>query len=424
MKKISKKGFTLVELLAVLIVLIVIVFIAINKINNSTQETKMNTIKANAGVFIKAVNDYLDINVINDVELPDTSYPVVAFTSDDNVKISGTKPTGGYVTLEDNEVKKACLEYDAFIVKFSKGKVKSPRKGSCNYTMAYAYEYTGEYEEFVAPFTGQYRIEAWGAKGGNNPASYGNGAYAAGTIQLNMGDKLYIYVGSKGGSTRTGVSEFVKGGFNGGGNTNGQSCCDRTYGTGGGASDVRLVSGSWDEEKSLASRILVAAGGGGGFNGNNGGNAGGLTGQNGQSGNGWGPGPGGSQTSAGINTSQDLASGSFGKGGQGGNSSMSTGGGGGYWGGAGSYHIDAAGGGSSYVSGHTGCVAIKSQTDITPKAGCDDGTTDNECSIHYSGKIFTDTVIKAGNELMPSILGSTEMTGNTGDGYVKISVVQ
>lgn len=49
--------------------------------------------------------------------------------------------------------------------------------------------------------------------------------------------------------------------------------------------------------------------------------------------------------------------------------------------------------GSSYISGHTGCVAITSQVDQTPKSGCTTGTTDNSCSIHYSSKIFTNTLM-------------------------------
>ena len=82
-----------------------------------------------------------------------------------------------------------------------------------------------------------------------------------------------------------------------------------------------------------------------------------------------------------------------------------------------------ASGGSSYISGHLGCVAIQAQDNITPKNGCTDGTEDITCSYHYSNKIFTNTIMKAGNEEMPTFNGSGSMTGNSGNGFVKITVL-
>jgi len=55
---------------------------------------------------------------------------------------------------------------------------------------------TPEAQEYIVP-TGQsgwYRIELWGAQGGNNG---GLGAYTSGIIKLNEGDILYFYVGKK-----------------------------------------------------------------------------------------------------------------------------------------------------------------------------------------------------------------------------------
>ena len=105
-----------------------------------------------------------------------------------------------------------------------------------------------------------------------------------------------------------------------------------------------------------------------------------------------------------------------------------SGAGGGYWGGKTQQVKNVCGahggGGSSYISGHTGCVAIKSASDTTPKDGCEDGTTDNLCSVHYSGKVFTNTVMKAGNEVMPTFDGTSTMTGNTGNGYAKITFIE
>ena len=65
----NKKGFTLVELLAVIVVLLIVIFIAINKINESTKKTKNNTIKANAIAYIKGVNDLIDEDSLSSEDL-------------------------------------------------------------------------------------------------------------------------------------------------------------------------------------------------------------------------------------------------------------------------------------------------------------------------------------------------------------------
>lgn len=78
---------------------------------------------------------------------------------------------------------------------------------------------------------------------------------------------------------------------------------------------------------------------------------------------------------------------------------------------------------TSFIFGHTRCVAIKSSSDLSPKEGCIDGTTDNSCSIHYSNKVFTSTVIKSGDEVVPTHDGKYNMIGNDGNGYAKITII-
>ena len=68
-------------------------------------------------------------------------------------------------------------------------------------------------------------------------------------------------------------------------------------------------------------------------------------------------------------------------------------------------------------------LLITGEFDSTPKSGCSNGTSDISCSYHYSGKKFTSTVMKSGNEVMPNPLGSTE-TGHTGNGYARITLLE
>lgn len=277
----------------------------------------------------------------------------------------------------------------------------------------YKFSYTGTPQSFVVPETGSYMIEVWGAQGqdNGNSATGGKGAYAKGEIDLQKGEVLYVYVGGGQGST-----------YNGGANG-----VQSAYKNSGGATDVRLVNGDWNNAASLASRIIVAAGGGGAASIVSGGAGGTLTGiDGGYIVHDYHAGHGGTQTAGGAGGTgghTNGAAGSFGKGAAGTN--YSSAGGGGYYGG-GSSGVDnssngSGGGGSSYISGHTGCVAIKSASDLTPKDGCTNGTTDRSCSIHYSGKVFTDTEMISGDKSMPSKVGAGKMVGNKDNGYAKIT---
>jgi hypothetical protein len=135
---------------------------------------------------------------------------------------------------------------------------------------------------YQVQYSGVYFIEAYGAQGGGYQSSGnsyagpgGKGGYAAGKINLEKGTILYVYVGCVGGYSITGPA---KGGFNGGGYACSNYNSDPAHG-GGGASDVRLIGGSWDNSNGLLSRFIVAGGGGGGSeDGPSGGYGGGITG--------------------------------------------------------------------------------------------------------------------------------------------------
>ena len=265
-----------------------------------------------------------------------------------------------------------------------------------NTTWTYSYKNKGQ--EFLAPCNGTYKIEVWGSQAGQERYDYLRlgGAYAKGDIELKAGKKLYVYVGNYD------LTVNSKG-FNGGGITT-YRYSDSNNGVGGGATDVRLKNGDWDDEASLASRIIVAAGAGGGVEPVSGyGYAGTLS----------------STNVPGLDSATQTSGNAFGKG----QDCSRSSGGGGYYGGT--CNGQSAGGGSSYISGHTGCVAITSETDLNPKkvngTTCVDGTTDVECSIHYSGYKFTNTQMIAGNGSMPTFNGSSTMTGNRSTGYAKIT---
>ena len=321
------------------------------------------------------------------------------------------------------------------------------------------FSYTGAAQTWTVPYTGNYKVELWGASGGNALFTYnssgnaqgGRGGYSKGNTTFSKNTNLYIYVGGAGSTTPIQTHKTTAGGWNGGGLTYGQACCSRSYGSGGGATDIRTVSGTWNNANSLRSRIIVAGSGGGAWAEsdayalkNNGGYGGGLTGGAGansyEGGGLFCHGLGGNQTSGGaianISTclrnynsqsvyNPGVVTGGFGYGGNSPDTGSSdvgaTGGGGGWYGGSHSEHVASAGGGSSYISGHTGSVAVASTSSSSPKSGCTTGTTNNACSISPYGYTFTNTQMIAGNASMPNTAGTGNETGHSGNGYAKIT---
>ena len=220
------------------------------------------------------------------------------------------------------------------------------------------FDFTGSEQTFTAPYNGIYKLEIWGASGGNYDTTYigGYGGYSIGSTNLLANDKLYINVGGKGEDKST--SATITGGYNGGGNGAGISSIYST--SGGGATHIATQSGLLKNLSSNKSSILIVSGGGGGtsyqsgpYTGS-GGSGGGYIGNNGtNTQTNWVYGSGGTQTSGGasgggnkVNNEDRGTDGSFGAGGNG--LHYSGGGGGGYYGGGASNQA-GGGGGSGYI---------------------------------------------------------------------------
>ena len=120
---------------------------------------------------------------------------------------------------------------------------------------AWKFDYSGSEETFTAPYTGYYKLETWGAQGGNAMAdgvpqkeTGGYGAYSTGIVKLNEGDTLYINVGGKGEDAKD-QTAGSPGGYNGGGtggkDSNGSSGYrgDEPGAGGGGATHIATTTG-------------------------------------------------------------------------------------------------------------------------------------------------------------------------------------
>ena len=471
MKKKNNLGFSLMETLIVSVFvtsLLVFLFVQFQKVNSSYETTfSYNTVNALYGA--QSINQYIQqdgydqlINTYEDnvldgiyyVEFSDCSSEYFVETAYcqqlllslnvEHVYFTGSNVTNFLKNLESHDMSEETKEFVRYIntdstsdgyrliVEYTDGEYATLKLGAN--TLMYQYYYTGNYQTFTVPESGLYRIEAWGAAGGGEYG--GHGAYVAGSVYLNIGTKLYIYVGGKGAdSSRT---DSFNGGAGGSGSmrADGGNRDQMIGGAGGGASDVRLSLG--DNTFAYASRIIVAAGGGGqGASGNAGGAGGALQGlptssstasdvTNGRSGVGAAQTKGGAGGIAAAAYASNGLAGKAGTLGVGGRPVESDaiknvaggagGGGGGYYGGgaggAGAYGTGGGGaGGSSFISGYAGCNSLATNG------------THTGSPVHLSALVFSNGIMIAGDESMPNPNKTGTVTGNAGNGQVNISYV-
>ena len=328
----NKKGFTLVELLAVIIVLAILVLLALPRVMSLMERSRVSSFAVEANEIAKAATNAYGSRVLTEEEV---GHPV-CFTVAELV-------SGGYLDAEKNDINGAIaidlvpdendlsktneivytyLSKENYYVKkngvagnnkVANSDVVKSKGGSlfsdctttcsattggeiimcgdtniasltpslnddtlpdCEYELghAWSFDYKGSIDEFSIPCEGNYMLEVWGAQGGSYSEAYhgGYGGYATGFIRLNTTDKLYIGVGGAG--THIGNYNTGSGGYNGGGNITGTwSDGNERRSTGGGATHIAKNNnlGVLKNYVDNQSDILIVAGGGGGGHANN-----------------------------------------------------------------------------------------------------------------------------------------------------------
>ena len=306
----NKKGFTLIELLAIIVILAIIAVITVPIILNIIENARRGAVQNSALGYKDAIHKYyvsrlsIDSNFMmadHIYEIIDNGYLSYTDSNDSSndvlyeILLDGKVPNGGYVEIQRNIVKNACIAFDDYAVLISDGSVSDVLKGECNgvdgvngqlainteFLYPYVTEGNNKEQSLVVPTNGYYKLEVWGASGGTNSINNGAitsrggyGGYSTGTIYLKKGKIIYINVGGKG-STNAGTNgSVVNGGYNGG------AACTKdewamVCNTSGGATHIALKSGQLYELKDYkgeydstagvhkSTDILIVAGGGG-----------------------------------------------------------------------------------------------------------------------------------------------------------------
>lgn len=264
--------------------------------------------------------------------------------------------------------------------------------------------YSGTYKTITLP-KGKYKLEVWGAQGGSYSTTYygGKGGYSYGTLTLEDDETiLYCYTGQQNNTYGSSAGKTSGTAFNGGGyGTTVYYSSTYTYScAGGGASDIRIGS------TSRYARVIVAGGGSGSTNG--------CTGYY-----------GGGETSGGYSSTYQATqttAGNLGSFGVGGNcvptatnyKYASAGGGGGwYGGGSDTGRSDSSSSYRKYHGGGSGYVYTSSTVSSYP-SGC----------LLNSAYYLTDAATVAGNTSFVDPDSGSSVTGRSGNGYVRITVIE
>ncbi len=281
----------------------------------------------------------------------------------------------------------------------------------------YNFDYTGGEQTFIAPVSGTYKLETWGAQGGSHTVEKhgGYGGYSLGTINLKINDNIFINVGGQGVINNSDVGKITSGGYNGDGATFADGTAFLNYGaSGGGATHIANKSGLLSSLENYKNNILIVSGGGGGSNFDTssnlstgiGGSAGGYIGEKGTS-------PvennvlltnvfanGGTQFAGGQGAifTQNVNNGASGAFGIGGKSGPNSGGGGsGYYGGGGGTRAndDSSGaGGSGYIGNSLltnkvmycyNCQESSEESTKTISTTCSEETPTENCAKKGNG---------------------------------------
>ena len=131
MKK--QKGFTLIELLAIIVILAIIAVITVPIILNVIDNAKRGTAKDSAYGYKDAINKYYVSGMLEDesIKLSGDYNVIDGKLGEYDIPFSGTKPTSGFLTFENNALTSGCLTIDEYKVTFSNGEVSEVEVGEC-----------------------------------------------------------------------------------------------------------------------------------------------------------------------------------------------------------------------------------------------------------------------------------------------------
>ena len=126
----NKKGFTLIELMAVIILLGLIIMIIVPKITDSIENSKKNAAIDSALGYVKSARDYYNVNVL------EKDYVIkegINWIQDINsvIEVDEELPSSGYFYLENGKIEFAEFCVDKYYVTYEKSAATAVKTPDC-----------------------------------------------------------------------------------------------------------------------------------------------------------------------------------------------------------------------------------------------------------------------------------------------------
>ena len=124
----KNKGFTLIELLAVIVVLAILAVIAVPMLLKVVDKAKRGAAQSSALGYVDAVEKAIILNPMRNLEeIKDGEYEL-PLDSKYNVKVKGSKPSSGNMTITKSKVASASMCISNYTVEYSNGKATAIKK--------------------------------------------------------------------------------------------------------------------------------------------------------------------------------------------------------------------------------------------------------------------------------------------------------
>ena len=134
-----KKGFTLVELLAVIVITSLVSLIVVPRLMKYVDKSREETALESARGYIKSINmSLLSTDDVSIKKLSDGIY----YSKDITVELKGSKPENGIVTIKDSEVSRARLCFNNYSVDYKNKKFEKSLNDYCGETRVTLYSNT------------------------------------------------------------------------------------------------------------------------------------------------------------------------------------------------------------------------------------------------------------------------------------------
>lgn len=190
------KGITLISLVITIILLLILAGVTINGIFNNNGlfskviNSKEETLKSQSLEELKLKVNEIQLEKKGQVSLKDIAISLKNDTENKYIVSVDSNSNEIYVIYKnykfiiDNNFEISCIN-----------KIDNETGEIPKYGEKIEFNYTGNYQEYKIKESGYYRIQCWGADGGNSTrnggkgALGGNGGYTSGVIYLEKGEK-------------------------------------------------------------------------------------------------------------------------------------------------------------------------------------------------------------------------------------------